>query len=107
MWAKSRHLRASLVTQTVKNLLAMWETQIQSLFWGRSPEEGNGNPLQYSCLKKSMDRGAGWARDLSYLCKGPMVFGTGQVPLSEGRGGKGKDQRLVLDDMGHLHVFHC
>ena len=22
-----------------------------------------------------MDRGAGWARDLSYLCKGPMVFG--------------------------------
>ena len=25
---------------------------------GRSPEEGNGNPLQYSCLKKPMDRGA-------------------------------------------------
>ena len=25
---------------------------------GRSPGEGNGNPLQYSCLKKSMDRGA-------------------------------------------------
>ena len=26
---------------------------------GRSPEEGTGNPLQYSCLKNSMDRG-GW-----------------------------------------------
>ena len=25
---------------------------------GRSPEEGRGNPLQYSCLKNSMDRGA-------------------------------------------------
>ena len=25
---------------------------------GRSPGEGNGNPLQYSCLEKSMDRGA-------------------------------------------------
>ena len=25
---------------------------------GRSPGEGNGNPLQYSCLKNSMDRGA-------------------------------------------------
>ena len=25
---------------------------------GRSPEEGNGNPLQYSCLENSMDRGA-------------------------------------------------
>jgi len=26
--------------------------------WGRSPEEGNGNPLQYSCLENPMDRGA-------------------------------------------------
>ena len=25
---------------------------------GRSPEEGNGNPLQYSCLENSMDGGA-------------------------------------------------
>ena len=25
---------------------------------GRSPGEGNGNPLQYSCLENSMDRGA-------------------------------------------------
>ena len=28
---------------------------------GRSPGEGNGNPLQYSCLEISMDRGAWWA----------------------------------------------
>ena len=27
----------------------------------RSPGEGNGNPLQYSCLGNPMDRGAGWA----------------------------------------------
>ena len=26
--------------------------------WGRSPGEGHGNPLQYSCLENSMDRGA-------------------------------------------------
>ena len=26
--------------------------------WGRSPGEGNGNPLQYSCLKNPMDGGA-------------------------------------------------
>ena len=25
---------------------------------GRSPGEGNGNPLQYSCLENSMDQGA-------------------------------------------------
>jgi len=24
---------------------------------GKSPREGNGNTLQYSCLKNSMDRG--------------------------------------------------
>ena len=28
---------------------------------GRSPGEGNGNPLQYSCLNNTMDRGAWWA----------------------------------------------
>ena len=28
---------------------------------GRSPREGNGNPLQYCCLGNSMDRGAWWA----------------------------------------------
>ena len=29
---------------------------------GKSPEEGNGYPLQYSCLENSMDRGVWWAR---------------------------------------------
>ena len=28
---------------------------------GRSPGEGNGNPLQYSCLENPMDEGAWWA----------------------------------------------
>ena len=28
---------------------------------GRSPGEGNRNPLQYSCLENPMDRGAWWA----------------------------------------------
>ena len=28
---------------------------------GRSPGEGHSNPLQYSCLENSMDRGAWWA----------------------------------------------
>ena len=29
--------------------------------WGKSPGEGNGNPLQYSCLENPMDRGTWWA----------------------------------------------
>ena len=28
---------------------------------GRSPGEGNGNPIQYSCLGNPMNRGAWWA----------------------------------------------
>ena len=28
---------------------------------GRLPGEGNGKPLQYSCLENPMDRGAWWA----------------------------------------------
>ena len=31
------------------------------LGFGRSPVEGNGNPLHYSCLENFMDRGAWWA----------------------------------------------
>ena len=52
--------RTFLVAQTVKNPLAIQETWVQSLGIsgsGRSPREGNGYPLQYSTLEKSMDRG--------------------------------------------------
>ena len=31
---------------------------VQSLGWEESPGEGNGNPLQYSCLENPTDRGA-------------------------------------------------
>ena len=55
---------ASQVVQVVKNVLAnagdardMGSLPVS----GRSPGVGNGNPLQYSCLKNSMDRGAWWA----------------------------------------------
>ena len=33
----------------------MWETWVQSLSWKDPPGEGNGNPLQYSCLENPMD----------------------------------------------------
>ena len=51
---------ASRVTQLVKNLPAK-ETSCQCPGSGRSPGEGNGNPLQYSYLENSMDRRAWWA----------------------------------------------
>ena len=48
----------------VKNLLAnAGDTRNVGLNsgLGRSPGEGNGYPLQYSCLENTMDRGAWWA----------------------------------------------
>ena len=50
-----------LVAQTVKNLPAMQETQVQSEL-GRSPGKENGHSLQYSCLEYSMNRGAWWTK---------------------------------------------
>ena len=45
----------------VKNLPANEGGAGLILGWERSPEEGNGNPLQYSCLGNPMVRGAWWA----------------------------------------------
>ena len=57
-------LWASLVAQLVKNLPAMQKNACGagdlSLIpgSGRSPGEGNGNPLQFPCLENPMDKGA-------------------------------------------------
>jgi len=52
------------VALVVKNLPAMAGDVRDTGFIpgsGRSPGGGPGNPLQYSCLDNSMDRGAWWA----------------------------------------------
>ena len=45
----------------VKNLPANAGDAGSILGLGRSPGEGSGTPLQYSCLENPMDRGAWWA----------------------------------------------
>ena len=67
-------LGASLVAQTVKNLPAMWETRFDPGS-GRSPGEGNGYPLQYSCLENSMDRGA-WQATVHVVAKSQTHLAT-------------------------------
>ena len=58
-------MRASLVAQeSTCNLGDM--DMIPGL--GRSPEEENGNPLQYSCLRNPIDRGA-WQTTVHGLVK--------------------------------------
>ena len=49
---------ASLIAQLVKNLPADAGDLGSIPGLGRSPREGNSNPLQYSCLENPMDRGA-------------------------------------------------
>ena len=51
---------ASLAAQWVKNPPANAGDAGLIPQSGRSPGEGNSDPLQYSCLEKSMDRGAWW-----------------------------------------------
>ena len=74
----------------MKNLLAMGKIRVQPMGQEDPLEEGNGNPLQYSCLEDPMDRGAWWAtvhgvaksrtrlRDFTFLC-GSVV--KTQLPL--------------------------
>ena len=52
---------ASLVSQLVKNLPANMGDPGLTPELGRSSGEGNGNPLQYSCLENPMDREGWWA----------------------------------------------
>ena len=52
-WKQPKYpLMTSLVAQALKRLPTMWETLVRSL-----SREGNGNPLQYSCLENPMDGG--------------------------------------------------
>ena len=65
---------SSLVAQMVKNLPVMQATWVQSLGRKGPLEEGNGNPLQYSCLENPTDRGA-WRATVYGVTKS-------QTPLS-------------------------
>ena len=51
-------MESFLVAHIIKSLPVIWETQSSTPGLGRSPGEGNGNPLQYSCLENPMDGGA-------------------------------------------------
>ena len=75
-----RKIGASHVAQMVKNPLANAGDTGLIPGLGRSPGEGNGNPLQYSCLENSMHIGAwratvdGVANSLARLCIQVTLF---------------------------------
>ena len=53
---------------------------------GRSPEEGNGNPLQYFCLENPMDRGA-WGATVHGVAKNQTRLKRLSTCISWGAGG--------------------
>ena len=55
---------------------------------GRSPGEGNGNPLQCSCLENSMDRGA-WRATVHGVTKSDMPKQQTRFPGGMTPGGQG------------------
>ena len=71
-WPKSRECSANLIKRCTQSQgLPWWLSSKESVCnagdrdsipgSGRSPGGGHGNPLQYSCLENSIDRGAWWA----------------------------------------------
>ena len=74
-WATSLSLLRSLEGldshgSAVKNLPALGSHRRHGFIpgWGRSPGEGNDNPLPYSCLENPMDRGA-WQATVQRVAK--------------------------------------
>ena len=59
---------------------------------GRSPGEGNGNPLQYSCLENPMDGGA-WEAAVHEVAKSFLGFPSGS---------DGKESACNLGDLGSI-----
>ena len=64
---------AYLVAETVKNLPAMWETQLQSVGWEDPLVKEKGYPLHYSCLENPMYRGV-WQAKLHGVAKSQTQF---------------------------------
>ena len=56
----NRDGRTSLVAQTVKNPLAIWETWVQSLGWEDPLEKGMATHSSILSWRIPMDRGAWW-----------------------------------------------
>ena len=82
---------------------------------GRSPGEGNGNPLQYSCLENPMNRGAWQAivhgvvrvgHDLATKPPPPLLLALVQVVLLSPTSLKveRKDKCLLEEEAGSRHL---
>ena len=105
--------RASQVALVVKNLSAN-ARDIRDAGsiprWGRSPEGGLGNPLQYSCLENPMDRGAGKLQSMGSQRAGHDWSNLAQHAHCESKGqsvGYSLFERFSSQTMEQDNVFLC
>ena len=109
--SSSQVLRASLMAQLPANVAASGSIHGS----GRSPREGNGNPLQDSCMRNPTDRGAwratvhGVAKSWTRLSdnKQPGSWITHYCPLSERFDADVSERFLqnALNLLDHIFVF--
>ena len=72
---------------------------------GRPPGEGNGSPLQYSCLESSMDRGAWWAAYSPWRCKRVRHHGATKQQHQEVNVKPSRTQLLLF--RSHASLIYC
>ena len=71
------------MAQTVRNPPVKQETWVWIPGSGSSPEEGNGNPLQYSSLGNLMERGSWWATGCGWQRLNNFIIANFSPPLPE------------------------
>ena len=76
---------------------------------GRSPGEGRGNPLQYSCLENPMDRGAWWATIpvVTELDMTEWLSAHGPLLSGPARGHRDESYTVVPQRDHHSHKAPC
>ena len=95
-------MHISLPHNSVSKESACNAGDLGSIPWlGRSPGEGNGNPLQYSCLKNPMDRGA-WQATVHGATRVGHDLVTKAPPLYTSTSSISKPQPVSLPYVLHL-----
>ena len=80
---------------------------------GRSPGEGDGNPLQYSCLENPMNRGAWWTilhgtveeSDRTSQLNNNMYLYTRRVYIPLGNGSSRQKREISTSVLNYVKIF--
>ena len=71
---------------------------------GRSPGEGNGNPLQYSCLENPMEGGAGGLQSMGSQSQTRLSDFTFTFHFVNLEGWDGEGEEMVVQEGGDIYM---